>query len=76
MSSFILTCHLRQQGECLRRHQWLLAETSSSNVVSIMKGVFNNEEAIGPLAVARQLHQHYTDALVGRLEGERHASVC
>ena len=25
-----------------------------------MKGAFNNEEAIGPLAVARQLHQHYS----------------
>ncbi len=25
-----------------------------------MKGVFNNEKAIGSLTVARQLHQHYS----------------
>lgn len=30
------------------------------DLVSIMKGVSNKEEAIGSLAVARQLHQDYT----------------
>lgn len=60
VSSFILKCHLRQQGEWQQNHEWLSRETSSK-VVSIMKGVFNNEEAIGSLAVARQLHQDYSE---------------
>lgn len=43
-----------------------------------MKGAFNNEEAIGPLVVARQLHQHYTgkSRSTGReIQRERHARV-
>lgn len=43
-----------------------------------MKGAFNNEEAIGPLVVARQLHQDYVGKSrnTGReIQRERHARV-
>lgn len=43
-----------------------------------MKGVFNNEEAIGSLAVARQLHQDYSgkSRSAGRdFQRARHARV-
>lgn len=65
----IIKCHLLQ-GDWQRSQQWLSAETSSSKVDSIMKGVFNNEEAVGPLAVARQLHQQYSGTLEGRFKGK------
>lgn len=41
-----------------------------------MKGAFNNEEAIGALVVARQLHQHYAGksrSTVRKIQRERHA---
>lgn len=39
---------------------------------AIMKGALKNEEAIGLLAVAKQLHQHYSgsqEAVVGGSKG-------
>lgn len=42
-------------------------ETSSSKVVSALKGVFNNEGAIGSLAVAKQPHQHHSLSSQGAL---------
>lgn len=58
--------------------QLFSGETSSSKVVSIKKGAFNNEKAIGPLAVARQLPQHYfgKSRSTGReIQRERRATV-
>lgn len=43
-----------------------------------MKGIFNNDEAIGSLAVARQLHQDYSgkSRSAGReIQRVRHARV-
>lgn len=54
----------------------MTAETLSSKVSSVMKGAFNNEEAIGPLAVAKQLHRHYScksRSACREIQRERHA---
>lgn len=76
--SFILKCQLQQQGEQQQSNEWLSAETSSLKAVSIMKVVFNDVDGIGPLAVARQLHQHYSHKLrsTGReFQRVRHAKI-
>ncbi len=44
-------------------HEWLSAKALSSKVASIMKVILKNKDAFGPLAVARQLHQHYSGKL-------------
>lgn len=56
----------------------MTAETLSSKVSSVMKGAFNNEEAIGPLAVAKQLHRHYScksRSACREIQRERHAGT-